>query len=82
MKFEQIRKMTKNKPYERHIVSRYYAVECGLEEDDPEVRRREEGGEGRGGEGRREGGGRGRQVTEEEGGEEEGGEGRQEVERD
>ena len=54
MKFEQIRKMTKNKPYERHIVSRYYAVECGLEEDDPEVRRRE-GGDG-GGDGGEEGG--------------------------
>lgn len=49
-KFDRIQQMTRNKPYERHIVKHYYAVECGLEDgEDAEVRRDREGeGEGEG----------------------------------
>ncbi|KAI0209853.1 hypothetical protein LSAT2_005447 [Lamellibrachia satsuma] len=37
-KFDRIQQMTRNKPYERHIVKHYYAVECGLEDgEDAEV---------------------------------------------
>ena len=47
-KFDRIQQMTRNKPYERHIVKHYYAVECGLEDgEDVEVSREGEGeGEG------------------------------------